>query len=745
MKKSSIVFILLLFLFAPQHSKAQSNTPVLGWRTNFSYENVKHIALGEQKIFAATENTVFSVDKESGEIERLTKISGLSDVGIGAIQTLPDLSSLVIGYKNGNIDILKTNSIQNITTVKDFETTQSKEFKSIRVNGENIYLAGDLGIIIFNTGRDEITEAYQNLGVNGQPLSINDLVITNDSIFAATDNGIMAASLAPNINRQDFNNWKRSLAGISFEHIITTDFGLFASSESDLFTRKNGTWSFHENLTETITSMQRLSDRLLISTEQKVLLLRNNTFETLYTLDSTTDKINALLNDGAYIWMATDGLSLARLTTGSNQIQSYKIPGPIKDVTFNAKLFNSNIYVAPSSFTDLNEGNSLDAYSFENRQWSNFEATTNAAPIGQIIDFSELGNSVYFASFDQGLFRANTAGPSESLIDANSGPESIANEGYQLTAIEADTEGTLWVTFYDRDESFFSYNPSTNTWQNQTPSNALGKYPIDIFIGSNGDKWLTIDPERGGGILVYNETTGDERYLNQNGGQGGLPSNEVTDIELDQDFFVWVATSQGIAFFTNPNAVLNNQSLTASVPIFENRLLLRNEYITDIGIDPANRKWFGSLNNGLWLFSEAGDELIYHFTEENSPLPSNRILSLAIEPKSGEVLITTDKGAISFRSDATEGTDVHSNVKIYPNPVNPNFDDQIVIEGLVNNASVKITDVSGKLVKNIQANGSTALWNGQDLNGSRVTTGVYLVFSTNDDGTETYVSKIVVI
>ncbi|NVK83332.1 MAG: T9SS type A sorting domain-containing protein, partial [Cytophagia bacterium] len=160
--------------------------------------------------------------------------------------------------------------------------------------------------------------------------------------------------------------------------------------------------------------------------------------------------------------------------------------------------------------------------------------------------------------------------------------------------------------------------------------------------------------------------------------------------------------------------------------------------------DPANRKWFGTRSNGLWLFSETGEELIHHFTIDNSPLPSNHILSIAIEPKSGELLITTDKGAISFRSDSTEGTDRHENVKVYPNPVAPDFNGQIVIEGLVNNAQLKVTDISGKLVKEIRANGSTAIWNGRDLNNSRVKSGVYLVFSSSQDGLETYVAKIVV-
>ena len=199
------------------------------------------------------------------------------------------------------------------------------------------------------------------------------------------------------------------------------------------------------------------------------------------------------------------------------------------------------------------------------------------------------------------------------------------------------------------------------------------------------------------------------------------------------------------SFFPNLNAILQGQALTASIPIYENRLLLRDENITAVAIDPANRKWFGTKNNGLWLFSETGEELVQRFTTQNSSLISNAITSIYVEEISGEVFVGTDKGLVSFKSDATLGTFEHQNVKIYPNPVPPNFNGQIVINGLVNNASVKITDISGKLVKETKANGSTAIWNGRDNNGAKVKTGVYLVFSSNADGTETFVGKIVVI
>lgn len=743
MRKSSFFTLWVILILCFQHVKAQ-NTPVLGWRSNFSYTDVKSIVKGNSSLYAATENTIFAIDRAEGSLSKLTKINGLNDVSVGALGLMPDGATLIIGYQNGNIDFVSDSEIKNLSTVKDFETTQSKRFRSITNNSRDIYFAGDLGVVVYNIDRDEITEAYQNLGQEGKPLSINQVLIYNDSIFAATADGLLAASLASNINRQDFNNWERSLSGLAFSNIIQTSFGLFAASDSDLFKRENGNWIFYQNLSSPITHLESIGNEVLVSSETQVLNLTESSLESIYNIEGDGTRINHVLNDGSFIWVATDGLSLQRLIKGASETGIYTFDGPTSDLSYNAQLFGSKIYLNTSNFSDLNEENSFSFYNHEERNWLNIEPSTTGEPIGQIIDIVELNDEIYLASYDQGLFKTNLAGNSEALISSNLGPVSI-NGSYNLSSITTDEDGLIWVSFYDRDNSVFSFNPNNNSWENQSPGHPFARYTTDIFIGPNGDKWLSVDPNEGGGIVVYNETSNRERYLNLNGGQGGLPSNVVTDIELDQDFFVWVATSQGIAFFTNPYGILEGGSLTASVPIFENRLLLRNEYITDIGIDPANRKWFGTKSNGIWLFSETGEELIYHFTINNSPLPSNNILSLAIEPVSGEVLITTDKGAISFRSDATIGTDEHQNVKVYPNPVAPSFTGQIVIEGLVNNAQLKITDVSGKLVKEVRANGSTAIWNARDLNNTRVKSGVYLVFSASQDGLETYVAKIVII
>ena len=105
----------------------------------------------------------------------------------------------------------------------------------------------------------------------------------------------------------------------------------------------------------------------------------------------------------------------------------------------------------------------------------------------------------------------------------------------------------------------------------------------------------------------------------------------------------------------------------------------------------------------------------------------------------------TEKGIVSFRSPATEASLSHTAVKIFPNPITRSFEGLVGISGLVENAVVKITDISGKLMRQMQANGGTASWDVKNYNGKRAQTGVYLVFSASADGEETFIGKIAVV
>ena len=140
--------------------------------------------------------------------------------------------------------------------------------------------------------------------------------------------------------------------------------------------------------------------------------------------------------------------------------------------------------------------------------------------------------------------------------------------------------------------------------------------------------------------------------------------------------------------------------------------------------------------------SADGTQQIYHFDASNSPLFSNNVQNISINHKTGEVYFGTDKGIIEFRGSSTAGAQDCSGMYAFPNPVKPNYDGPIAITGLVNNSTIKITDVTGTLVYQMVSEGGQALWYGKNFKGEKVATGVYMVFCTNSDGTNNCVSKI---
>ncbi len=753
-KRGNSILLAIGFLFlgllSASQSMAQDNIPILSWRTHFSYSDVKQVTQGDNKVFAATENAIFFYDLADNSVNLINKNTGLSGVGISSMLFDSENEQLVIGYEDGNIDFWSNGNVTTVSTIQEAETTSAKRLRDIKKVNDRLYFSGDLGIIVYDLSREEIIETYQNLGPSGESLIVNQTAFANDSIYAATASGILSASLASTVNRQDFNNWNRALVGIPFQHITQFGNSIFASADSDVFEYVSGEWSFHQNFNQPVTalSLTSINDLFVLTTRALWQIDETDQLRLLEAPFGQTFNDFVFANNQA--WLASSNQGILRFNAFNTPPNIIMPAGPAADVLTKPTSFRNGIYWISST-----PSSNISSFSLADQTWSNFRPRDeNGNQINNLsdIEFGTTNESnllaPIFSSFGQGLFSGrNSSDNSVDLLQVFSDgtPPTQEAGSFNISSIASQNNEILWLTTQDRARSLYALNTTSNAWTSFALTSSLAQFPTDLFITPDGNKWMTIDPSHGGGIVVFNEVSSSERNLNTNGGQGGLPGTEVTHMALDQNQFLWVATNQGIAFFPNPSVVLENRSLTANVPIFENRLLLRDEFITQVAIDPANRKWFGTKNNGVWLFSETGEEQVYHFTIDNSPLPSNEIVSLFIDQPSGEVFIGTNKGTVSFRSDATEGTDQHVNVQIYPNPVNPSFQGNIVINGLANNAFVKITDVSGKLVREMQANGSTSLWNARDITGARVKSGVYLVFSSNSAGTETFVGKIVVI
>ena len=244
-----------------------------------------------------------------------------------------------------------------------------------------------------------------------------------------------------------------------------------------------------------------------------------------------------------------------------------------------------------------------------------------------------------------------------------------------------------------------------------------------------------------------------------------MPSNDIRAIKIDNRNQLWIGTDKGLRVLYNPESLFSDEGAQANeIIIVEDGIpkeLLFQQWISDIEVDGSNNKWIGTISNGLFYFSENGQETIYHFTKDNSPIPSNNIIDVSVDLSKGIVYIATDKGLVSFRSGGSKPTSNLETAFVYPNPVRPTFDitdQRVKIKDISENINIKITDIEGNLVAEAQSNtnlrykgynleidGGTAFWNGKNLANNVVRSGVYLVLLSDLDTLETKVLKLMVI
>jgi hypothetical protein len=707
---------------------------------HISYNTINSVAFSAESVYGAAESGIAVLDRNDNSLSSYTKINGLTGSSISFINYDDFTNQLLVGYQDGNLDLIKDNVITNFDRLTDPTIPGSKQINHITFREGIAYLSCDYGVVVFNMTQREVKETWRDLGPTGELINIKQSTFKGDSIFLATSFGVLAGDLDDNL--LDFNNWKRfdegefggPIQGVTFfnNRIYATLNG------NGLFNYNDGVWTkepFLENVS--FQSLTSSSENLVITEGDHVWYLSTTNSLTQIFTPFITTPIFAIQDDQQKFWIGDVGNGLVSDRAGS--FVSYLPNGPAFTTATRLKFIENKVYALQGGNTSTFQpkGNGGVISIFSSGQWTN-----ETSPVPDITDVDVISNTFFTSSFGYGVATGNITSPdviynesNSSLINLNPGLN-----GVYVTALEGSSE-KLWVGNYSASSPLHLF--FNNTWQPFEFSFTAARYPLDILVDYAESVWMMLNPAQGGGLLVFNQQENKTAYLTNQSGAGGLPSRNVYSFAADRDGSIWIGTEKGVAYFFNPTQVFST-NVNAVWPIFENRYLLTDEKITAMAVDGGNRKWIGT-ERGVWLFSPTGEEQIYNFNTSNSPLLSDVVLSIAIDPVSGEVFFSTDKGIVSFRSDATESNFSYESVKVFPNPVTPGFNGTVGISGLATDAIVKITDVSGKLIWQTQANGGTATWNVTDYNGRRASTGMYLIFSATEDGSERFVGKIAVI
>jgi TSS9, PorZ, N-terminal beta-propeller domain len=761
-----LIFLIGSYFIFTQLTFGQSGQiPVGTWRTHFSYYNTTNLANSSRFIYAGSQESFFRFDIAEMEIQKLTKDEGFSGLGMNVMNYDKNEDFLLIGYGDGQLDYIegdkKVGNIPDI--INSSSILGSKSINGIHFYKGFAYLSCDFGVVKFDIQNKEIPEDYRNLGgdtVGNNPAFSTSIYGTKDSIFVATQKGLMVAPFRPEVNLQDGTNWKffldpggNIIDGISLLEIFNDK--LYAAQKGDT----SYTLLTYDGQWDTLKIYPQVDIKEIRANEFQIGVVVGSSVE-IWDMNGIKRKIedSQIPDPQSYVmdkkgkdWVGS--LQIGLMSNIEGGFKNYSPPGPFSNLAQQAQYVEDQMVITGGSYNPDNgkEGSRFTGFfEFKKGDWTNYNPkdvpNTEKIPvfIRDVVSstFNNQTGFTYYCSNGNGLL-SRSIDDTWKLYDETNSPlrNQDPTNNYRAVRVldaEVDAEGNLWVTNPLVGNNLHQFHPDIG-WQSFVLD---GAEPAEIVIDNVGNKWIRGLPNRGGGIIVFNENESQlQKKLSATVGSGDLPSIRVNAVTKDLSGDIWVGTDDGVAVFFSPESIFSSSPSDAVTPIFEQRPLLRFEKVTAIAVDGGNRKWIGTIN-GIWLFNPDGSEVIENFRENNSPIPSDKITSIGIHPKTGEVFFVTEKGLVSYRGTATDGKEVHESVTIFPNPVPPDYNGIINISGLVENAIVKITDINGRLFYELKASGGTAAWDGRDYKGNKPTTGVYMIFSTDSNGQESYVAKI---
>lgn len=762
MKK--IVFGILLALFAQIFVLAQNNIPVGGWRTHLPFTRGLSITDDGTQIYCGTMHSLYSYNVQSGDFERYTKTEGFSGVGISRVHFHSPTQTLIICYDDSNIDLLKDDVVYNLSQIKTASILGSKLINNIKTIGDSAIICCNFGVVILDVKNRVIkTDIKFSDDVAFTNTRCYDGEFYDGFYYFATSDGIYRVSSTVNI--KNLNNWVKlpMFTNGHYNNIEHFNNKLYLNysgnltsglSNADTLLKFDGTYRsvVATGNNKTINDLHAENGKLCVVYPDEIRVL-NTAENTIFSQSGCfIDARQATIDNQGAVWLAENKFGAFKTTVSTCDI--FVMNGPFTANVYDIEIQDGIIWAAAGGFNSnyQNMFNIEGLYYNRDNDWKrapivDFGYSTPTQDVIDVIIDPQNPLHVYAASWGTGLLEYNNYQVVSQLVSSPLDISQTAGFEYKIGGLAFDKNNNLWMS-NSHTNTPLKVKRNNNTWSQYGfgASVPIGNLSVKVSVDALNNVWMAVI---GKGILVFNPQTNQSRLLTNVFNQGDLPSTVVRCMTSDRNGEMWVGTDDGIRIFS-PSQVFNNTNINGQKIVIKaedgnNELLLGETVITDIEVDGANRKWIATDGNGVRLVSENGREIIYSFTAENSPLLSNKVNCIAIDHATGEVYFGTSLGIVSFRAEATEAGNSFGEVYAFPNPVKPDYNGVITITGMAEKSTVKITDISGNLVYETESLGGQAIWDGKRFDGKRVQTGVYLVFCSNQDASETIVTKILFI
>ena len=752
------------------------------WEDFFSYNNVKDFIKSENILYALSDNAIFTYDFTTQEINKLSSVQGLSGETTSAIHYSTQSDRLVIGYKNGLVEVVDSDgSITISADILNFNQTGEKSINDIFEYQGKLYLATSFAIIEYDIDQLEFGDTFF-IGNNSTDVKINEIVVFNDFIYAATERGIYKADIN-NANLIDFNNWNLiSSVNNNYSNIIIFNSKIYTTLNKKLFeVTETNEIVLIEDYSSSIMSLKGSSTNLSVVLNSSVniystnfdLVLQNNA-------DINFDYIlNTAFAENNQLFLATKQFGiLSSLISGDIIFQEIHPEGPVSNDVFSVTAKNNQLWVVYGGYTPtmapIQPKLGYSHYNGEN--WFTEENDLDN-PFPGFVDITldpNNENKAFISSFGStnqintyqtgGLFVVendeitnfynNLNSPLEDIYETN---PSINSVTVRISGSVFDNQGNLWIANVGLSNELKKF--SNGSWteydiSSVKPNSSFGL--SEIITDRNNSIWMGT---RGDGVIVFNQNGERIRSLTSLPTKGNLPNLRVISLASDSDNRIWIGTISGLVVFSNASGVFDADVVDAQPVIFEEdgiaKKLLGDQYVSAIAVDGANNKWFGTSDGGVTYTNPNGQTTIANFSKENSPLPSDRITKISVDKESGKVFFATDKGIVAYNSDVAPFGETLGEVYAYPNPARK-FHNTVTIDGrngtnLPKGTNVKILDIAGNLVyetnviEGQELQGGKVVWDKKNLAGNNVASGIYIVLLANEDASETSSTKIAII
>lgn len=765
MNRILLLFTIILQVFS---LPLVAQIPVGTFRGHLSFYGCKSVAVTPEYIYAACQSGLMYVDKSDNGTGTFSKVDGLSGTNISRIHYDAPSTYLVVAYDDGNLDFIQGDRIYNLRDIKDKSITSSKRVNGFLSYDGLLYLAYPFGLVSIDMSTLLIRDTWYTRWGDTH-IKVNSMQVMDDNFIINTDAGIYVTSVS-NPAIADFNTWQK------VEEMGNSAFTTSCSFNGRIYVVKGGetgdTLYYKDENGWHLSDVQE-DDIRAITSNDSTLVICGWTFvkkfdkeerqvcETWWQGTYQWQNGRDVALDGQTVWVADENNGLHKILCEWWSIEQIQGQGPYATSAYAMDYADGVLAMVPGMVNEVwgNVWINPNFSYFTNEQWHNIYQKDNPS-LSNVYDLTAVAinpnntSEIFVGTYSGGLRKYDRNRITAVYDKSNSPIHSGNSEEGKVGGLAFDANNNLWVSCCFSSVPLAVLQPNGNWQPLSLSSHTTGNSTVvsQIMVDSRNYKWIVLP--RANKLLVYDDNKtisnpNDDHIASVNmNAMANIETSGINCVVEDKSGEIWIGCNLGIKVIYNPSSAFKSTLYAQNILIKQINYvqnLFEFEEVTCITVDDANRKWVGTAKSGVFLISENGDKQLLHFTEENSPLLSNKIYNITINRATGEVFFATAGGLISYMGTATEGKEDYSEVTVFPNPVRETYHGVITVRGLMENSFCKIADAAGNLVWQGYANGGELTWDGKDFYGKRPATGVYFVFASDSTGKKRNVAKILLV